>query len=122
MDVVCRQPVLNSHASTAQDLHQTARREHEKRAQEHLAQQQHLQSIREHQEEYWQHVDLAVTRGSGTGYDEATQLLSELRESSNQFQEPQVFHARFRTWVGSHLRRPALIKRLQAGNFPLPEV
>ncbi|MFL5691313.1 MAG: hypothetical protein ACJ795_05855 [Ktedonobacteraceae bacterium] len=98
-----------------------AQLEREKREQERLARQRHLQDIRDHQNEYWHQVDLAVTRGSGTGYDEAVRLLIELREVADQFKEIQEFQARFRAWVRPHLRRPALVKRLQDRKFTLPE-
>jgi hypothetical protein len=95
--------------------------EREKREQERLARQRHLQEIHDHQDNYWLQVDQAVMRGSGTGYDEATHLLIELREVANQFKETQAFQERFRTWVRPHLRRPAFVKRLQAHKFTLPE-
>lgn len=95
--------------------------ERTKREQEEKAHQQHLQHIRDHQDEYWRQVDLAMARTSGAGYDKSAQLLDELRESANQFNDAQAFQARFRAWVGPHLRRPAFIKRLQANKFPLPE-
>lgn len=95
--------------------------EREKREQERLARQRHLQEIHDHQDNYWRQVDQAVMRGSGTGYDEATQLLIELREVANQFKETQAFQERFRAWVRPHLRRPAFVKRLQAHKFTLPE-
>ena len=60
-------------------------------------------------------------RGSGTGYDEAAQVLVELREVANHFKETAEFQERFRAWVRPHLRRPAFIKRLQTRKFPLPE-
>jgi hypothetical protein len=95
--------------------------EREQREQEELARQRHMQHVHEHQDEYWQRVERAVTRASGTGYDEAAGVLSELREVADHFQETQQFQARFRTWVHPHLRRPAFIKRLQERQFPLPE-
>src|SRR5579884_4177553 len=91
--------------------------EREKREQERLARQRHLQEIHDHQDNYWRQVDQAVMRGSGTGYDEAAQLLIELREVANQFKETQAFQERFRAWVRPHLRRPAFVKRLQAHKF-----
>jgi len=95
--------------------------EQEQREQEQLARQRHLQAIRDQQDNYWQQVDLAVGRGSGAGYDEAARLLVELREVANHFKETQQFQTRFRTWVRSHLRRPAFIKRLHDHKFALPE-
>ncbi len=99
-----------------------AQLEREKREQEQLAHKRHLQEIHDHQDDYWHQVDQAVMRGSGTGYDEAVRVLIELREVANQFKETEVFRERFRTWVQSHLRRPAFVKRLQAHKFTLPEV
>ncbi len=98
-----------------------AQLEREKREQEQMARQRHLQNIHDHQDDYWHQVDQAVIRGTGTGYDEAARLLTELHEVANQFRETQEFQERFRAWVRPHLRRPAFIKRLQARKFTLPE-
>jgi hypothetical protein len=97
------------------------RLEREKREQERLARLRHLQEIHDHQDSYWNQINQAVERGSGSGYDEALKLLIELRDSANQFNETQMFQDRFRSWVRSHLRRPALVKRLQSHKFALPE-
>ena len=99
-----------------------AQLEREKREQEQLVRQRHLQDIHDHQDDYWQQVELAVTRSTGAGYDEAVRVLIELREVADQFKETQEFQARFRTWVRPHLRRPAFVKRLQDRKFTLPEV
>src|SRR5213080_3250129 len=98
-----------------------AQLEREKREQERLARQRHLQDIHDHQDDYWHQVDQAVMRSSGTGYDEAVQLLIELRDAADQFKETREFQDRFRAWVRPHLRRPAFVKRLQARKFTLPE-
>src|SRR5947209_7294947 len=98
-----------------------AQLEREKREQEQMARRRHLQDIHDHQDDYWQQVEQAVIRGTGTGYDEALQLLIELREAADQFKETQEFQERFRAWVRPHLRRPAFVKRLQARKFTLPE-
>src|SRR2546428_7337874 len=98
-----------------------AQLEREKREQEQLARQRHLQDIHDHQDDYWHQVDLAVTRGTGPGYDEAVRVLIELREAAEQFKETREFQERFRAWVRPHLRRPAFVKRLQVRNFTLPE-
>jgi hypothetical protein len=95
--------------------------EREKREQERLARERQLQQIHDHPDQYWHQADLAVMRGSGAGYDEAAHLLSELREVAERFQETGRFHERFRAWVQPHLRRPALVKRLQDRRFPLPD-
>ena len=92
----------------------------EKREQERQAHQRHLQNIHDHQDDYWRQVDQAASRGNASGYDEATQLLTELREAANHFNESQAFQTRFSTWISSHLRRPALLKRLQERQFTLP--
>ena len=81
----------------------------------------HLQEIHAHQDASWQQVELAVTRGTGTGYDEALRFLIELREAAVQFKETQKFQDHFRAWVPPHLRRPSFVKRLQAHTFTLPE-
>lgn len=99
-----------------------AHMEREMREQEKAARHRHLQDIHDHQDDYWHQVDMAAVRASGTSYDEATRLLTELREVAAHFNETQEFQARFRVWVQSHLRRPAFIKRLQAQKFTLPDV
>lgn len=98
-----------------------AQQEREEYERQQMIHQQHLQDIHDHQNDYWQQVDQAVARGSGAGYDEAVRLLIELREAASQFQVNQEFQERFSTWVQSHLRRPAFVKRLQDRAFPLPE-
>jgi hypothetical protein len=95
--------------------------EREKREQEQAARQRHLQDIHEHQDTFWHQVDQSAGRGSGAGYDEAVRVLVELRDAADQFKEMQKFQSRFRAWVQPHLRRPALIKRLQARKFTLPQ-
>lgn len=118
-------PTLGEHVSYATLLAQShvikAVWERERQEQEKLAHQRRLQHIHEHQDEYWQHAELAVARASGAGYDEAAGVLSELLEVADHFQETQQFQARFRAWVHPHLRRPAFVKRLQERQFPLPE-
>jgi hypothetical protein len=97
-----------------------AQRAREQREQERLARERHLRDIHDHQDDFWRQVDGDVARGSGTGYDEATHLLTELREAANQFGEAQQFEERFSTWVQPHLRRPALVKRLRDSHLPVP--
>ena len=97
-----------------------ARWEREKREQEEAARLRHLQDIHNHQDTFWRQAEKAAERGTGAGYDEAVHLLIELRDAADQFQETQQFQDRFSTWVQSHLRRPALVKRLQAQKFTLP--
>jgi len=99
-----------------------AQLEREKREQEQAARLRHLQEIHDQQDAYWQQVEQAVMRGTGTGYEEALQLLVELRAATEQFKETQQFQERFHAWVRPHLRRPAFVKRLQAHKFMLPEV
>src|SRR5579859_964579 len=94
-----------------------AQLEREKREQEQLARQRHLQDIHNHQDVYWRQVDLAVTRATSAGYDEALRLLIELREAADQFKEAQEFQVHFLSWVRPHLRRPAFVKRLQGRKF-----
>ncbi len=98
-----------------------AQQEREKREQERVARQRQLQEIHDHQDDYWHQVDLAVMRSSGAGYDEAVRVLVELGGAAEQFNETQEFQERFRAWVRPHLRRPALVKRLQDRKFSLPE-
>jgi hypothetical protein len=97
-----------------------AQRERERRARERLAREQHLRDIHDHPDVYWRQVDEAVDRGSGAGYEQATQALLELRAAAKHFQETAQFDARFAAWVQPHLRRPALIKRLRDQQFAVP--
>lgn len=96
--------------------------EREKREQAEADRRRHLKDIHDHQDTYWRQVDKSAERGVASGYDEATNLLVELRDAAAQFNETQEFQARFRVWVPSHMRRPALIKRLQSHHFYIPGV
>jgi hypothetical protein len=93
---------------------------HEKHEQEQLAHHRHLQDIYNHQEDYWRKADLAAARATSVGYEEAVQLLTELREVANNFNEAQKFEERFHNWTLNHLRRPSLLKRLQNNDFTVP--
>jgi hypothetical protein len=95
--------------------------EREQREREWQARQRRAQYIHTHQDEQWQRITLAVERGSGTGYDNATELLVDLREVTNEFGESRAFQERFTAWTQPHLKRPAFVKRLRAQHFPLPE-
>jgi hypothetical protein len=98
-----------------------ARLERERREQERLERERHLQTIHEHKNEYWQQVEEGALRKNAWGYDEATKVLVELRDAAAQFNESQEFQARFHTWIQSHLRRPALLQRLQKHKFTIPQ-
>ena len=95
--------------------------ERERREQERLARLRHLQEVHDHQEDYWRRAEQGAQRGVASGYDEALQSLIELRDAAEQFDESQEFQACFIVWIRSHLRRPALLKRLQSNKFSLPE-
>jgi len=96
--------------------------ERERRRQEQLAHQRHLQDLYEYRDTYWRQVEREAQRGNSSGYDAATRLLIDLRESAEHFQASQEFQERFSTWIQSHLRRPALLKRLQGYKFTLPDM
>lgn len=98
-----------------------ARLERQKRERERQARLAHLKDIHDNQTTYWQQAEQAAKRGTGPGYDEALNVLVELRTSANQFNENEQFQKRFLAWIPSHLRRPALLKRLASHDFPLPE-
>jgi hypothetical protein len=124
-DMTKTTPLTGEHVTYATLLAESnvvkAQLEREKREQEQVAHQRHLQDIHNHQEDYWHQIDLAVVRGTGSGYDEALRLLIELRDVADHFKETLEFQKRFRAWVRPHLRRPALVKRLQDRKFTLPE-
>ncbi len=95
--------------------------ERERREEKRLERLRHLQEVHERQEDYWRRAEQGAQRGIASGYDEALQSLIELRDAAEQFNESQQFQQRFSAWIQSHLRRPALLKRLQANRFSLPE-
>jgi hypothetical protein len=98
-----------------------ARQEREKSEPAQQAHLRHLQEIHDHQGEYWRQVELAATRETDAGYDEATRLLIELRETAEQFQELQAFQEIFSSWIRSQLSRPPFLKRLKKHSFGVPE-
>lgn len=99
-----------------------SRLEREKREHEEAERRHHLKDIHDHRDTYWRQVEKSAERSTGPGYDEAAKLLVELRDAAAEFNESQEFQDRFRVWVESHQRRPALMKRLQAHNFNVPGV
>ncbi|HEY4387434.1 MAG TPA: hypothetical protein VGN34_23510 [Ktedonobacteraceae bacterium] len=97
------------------------RLERERLEEKQRAHQRHLQEVCDHREDYWRQVDEAVARGTGSGYDEATRFLVELRDVAQHFNEAQAFQTRFSSWMRTHMRRPAFVKRLHDRQFILPE-
>ena len=95
--------------------------EREQREREERARQKRRQVVHDHQDDYWRQATEAAERGSGYGYDLATGVLVELRAVADHYGEMEVFEQRLRDWVASHLRRPALVKRLRDNDFPLPD-
>jgi hypothetical protein len=98
-----------------------ARLEDERREQERAARLRHLQEVHDQQDTYWRQIEQATARPAGARYDEALRLLVDLRDAAEQFGETRQFQERFRTWVRPLLRRPALVERLRAKGFVLPE-
>ncbi len=94
--------------------------EREKREREEQERLRHLQDIHDHVEVHWRHINKLVERSSSSGYDEATSLLVELRAAAEQFNELQIFNARFHDWIQGYLRRPALLQRLRMRGFAVP--
>jgi hypothetical protein len=47
-------------------------------------------------------------------------MLIKLRDSAARFKETPAFQTRFNAWIQPHLRRAALVKRLQQHDFILP--
>lgn len=99
-----------------------AKLERERRERAEAERQRHLQDVHKHQDIYWHQATQAAERGVSSGYNEATQVLIELREVARQYQEMQQFQERFNNWVQAHQRRPALLKRLRENRFVLPEM
>lgn len=98
-----------------------AKQEREEREKERQARLSHLRDIQEHRDVHWRQVEKAVASAAGARYDDAVQILVDLRDAAEQFQGTQEFQARFNTWMRSYLHRPALVKRLQDRKFTLPK-
>lgn len=105
-----------------EEFERQVRLEQEEREQLREAHERRLQDIHDHRDTFWHQADKSATRGSAAGYDDAVDLLVEMRESAEKFQASQEFQERFRAWVQSHLRRPALLKRLLNQKFTLPDM
>lgn len=95
--------------------------ERAKREREERARQQRRQEVHDHQDMFWRQATDAADRGSGAGYDQATELLVEMRAVADDYDEMEAFESSFRDWVEPHLRRRSLIKRLHDNDFPLPD-
>jgi hypothetical protein len=94
--------------------------EAERRERERQKRERHLRYVHDHANDYWLRITEAAERGSGPGYDEAANLLVEMREVAGHFNDTAQFWERYQAWVSPHLRRPAFVKRLQAQYFPIP--
>ncbi|MDE3230787.1 MAG: hypothetical protein KGO05_12990 [Chloroflexota bacterium] len=88
---------------------------------ERQARERHLKSIHDQWDDYWRQATEAAERGSGWGYDKATQTLVEMREVAAHFGEREQFREQVLAWVQPRLKRPALIKRLAEQGFALPD-
>lgn len=95
-------------------------RESERRAQEQLVRQQRLQEVHDRAKTYWRQVEQAAARGTAVGYNEAACLLTDLQDAARHFNTADAFQTAFQNWVRAHLRRPALLRRLQDAGLPSP--
>lgn len=93
-----------------------ARQEHEEQERKKEERRQHLQAIYDN----WQQVEQATQRDTASGYDEAVNVLIDLRDAAAQFKASMEFQRHFQVWIQCHQRRPALFRRLQERKFPLP--
>ncbi|HEY7983537.1 MAG TPA: hypothetical protein VID73_05175 [Ktedonobacterales bacterium] len=108
--------ILFTESTAIREADERAARERERAARE-----RHLRQVHDEPAAHWERIEAAVERGSGAGYDQAADLLDELRTVAGHFAEAQQFSLLFRDWVRPHLRRPAFVKRLKDRRFPLPE-
>ncbi|HEX8732736.1 MAG TPA: hypothetical protein VF725_11830 [Ktedonobacterales bacterium] len=93
----------------------------ERAERERQARERHLKRIHDQWDDHWRQATQAAERGSGWGYDKATQTLVEMREVAAHFGEREQFREQVLAWVQPHLKRRALIKRLAEQGFPLPD-
>lgn len=89
--------------------------------QERLDRERRLREMHGYEDTYWRQVEKDAARGSASGYDAATQLLVDLRDSARLFDESEAFQERFRDWFQLSPRRPAFLRRLRESLLPVPE-
>ena len=61
----------------------------------------------------WKAVQRNVERGSGPAYDEACRALVDLSEAYSLYASPKAFQRALRKFIAGHMRRKALIQRLE---------
>jgi len=61
----------------------------------------------------WASVKEPVERGSGRGYDEACRILVDIAEAYGLYATNKQFHKELEKFMADHLRRKALIRRLE---------
>jgi len=94
-----------------------ARWERERIEKERAARQQRLQDMHGHLDSYWRQVDKSFERKSASGYNDAVEVLVDLRDVAALFHESEVFQTRFQNWIHSTHRTAAFLRRLQEHNF-----
>ncbi|MDM8527545.1 hypothetical protein QUF58_04965 [Anaerolineales bacterium HSG24] len=65
----------------------------------------------------WQEVDSFAQRGTGSGYQKATDLLVDLRELAKHQQTLSTFNQRVQKLASTHAKRPALMRRWKEQNL-----
>ena len=89
------------------------KRQEEKRRQKRQA---HLKELAQNTYQAWKEIQRTVARGSGLAYKEVCQALIDLSEAYANYKDPESFQRELNHFIGDHMRRKALIKRLiQAG-------
>lgn len=109
---------IRENADSAQKMRLEEERSKQKRQEEKRRQkrQAHLKELVQNTCQAWEAIQRTVTRGSGLAYKEACQALVDLSEAYANYQDPETFQQELNQFIGDHIRRKALIKRLiQAG-------
>ena len=82
-----------------------------------LEREAYLKKLSEDFPKAWESVAETVKRGSGLAYDEACQMLVDISEAHELFNDKQQFHKELRNFMAGNMRRKALIKRMAAAGI-----
>jgi len=72
----------------------------------------YLKKLSEDFPKAWRSFAETVKRGSGLAYDEACQMLVDISEAHELFEDKQQFQKKLRNFMDSNMRKKALIKRM----------
>lgn len=105
---------IHKNSETARSVRLQKEKQEQKRREEKRLQkrQTYLKELASDFSKTWENIQNIVSRGSGSAYDEACQVLVDLCEAYVLYSGPERFQQDLNQFMQGHMRRKALIQRL----------